>query len=101
MKPKNMNMNKTGNNVNHKDTVNEQEVEVVTEVDTEENNAEPKIAVVCNCEKVRVRKSPNGKELAIVDAGTEFDVIEEGDMWTSVNFNGSAAYVMSEFLSIN
>lgn len=61
-----------------------------------------KETVWVNGSNVNVREEPNtkSKSLGKVNSGTSLDLYEKrDDGWSCINFNGSSAYIKSEFLS--
>lgn len=74
-----------------------EDVEIVTEIETEEVVYYAKTTAY-----VRMRKEPNTNcdVLASVPAGTKTDMLEETDGWYKVSYNGLEGYIRADYVEI-
>lgn len=61
------------------------------------------MAVVSNCDKVRLRTKPDARKnnnvLAILDAGTKVELLDASNPdWSRVAFGDKRGWIMSEYL---
>lgn len=67
---------------------------------TEEVNGMKATIYAENGASVKVRSEPNTKKpyIAKIAPGTEVEVVNKGETWSSILFNGVVRYIMTEFL---